>query len=258
MIGTKPVDEVRMWLMTWQEVEGAIAAGRRTAVIAVGASEQHGPHLPEATDNLIGESLACRLARSLGDALVAPVIPVGCSDHHLDFAGTLSIDADLLMALLDAYLASLRRHGFTRFIVFSSHGGNFPVLAEWRRRQPTDAVVISDLGGQVSAMLGAVRRFGREDLGGPHADVTETALMLLLRPDLVREDLVEVGWVDPVPFVEMLDLGLRKLSPNGVLGDPRAATAEMGKAVFESVAEFLVSSVRVCLGEKRPRETTNA
>src|SRR5579884_3284469 len=126
--------------MTWPEIGDAIASGKRTAIIVAASTEQHGPHLSEATDAVLGEETACRLARRLGDALVAPVIRPGCSDHHLAFPGTISISAELLMDLLDAYVESLRRHGFTTFIVFSSHGGNFHVLERWAVERPQHGV----------------------------------------------------------------------------------------------------------------------
>jgi creatinine amidohydrolase len=227
-------------MLTWVEIEQAIKRGVRTAVIVIGASEQHGPHLPEGTDTLLGEAVACALATEI-EALVAPPIPIGCSDHHMEFAGTLSIAADTLMQLLDGYVASLRRHGFDRFVVFSSHGGNTPVLAEWRRRQPCDVTVIADLVGYGHAMLQAVRPFGRNDTGGPHADVTETAAMLSLYPHLVRRELGAAGWVGPIDVADLPESGLRRLTANGVLGDPCGATAEMGDAVLQALVRFLMS-----------------
>ena len=97
-------DEVFIERMTWPDVEDAIKQGKRTAIVVAASSEQHGPHLPEATDALLGEELAGRLAHRLGNALVAPVIRPGCSDHHMAFAGSLTISAELLAAILDAYV----------------------------------------------------------------------------------------------------------------------------------------------------------
>jgi creatinine amidohydrolase len=138
--------ELLLERLTWPEVEAAIGGGMRTAIVCAASARHHGPHLPETTDVLLAEAYAVALARRLGDALVAPVIRPGCSEHHLAVAGGLSISAELLMQILDAYLESLRRHGFERFIVFSSHGGNCSVLENWERsRRPDDAIVISDL-----------------------------------------------------------------------------------------------------------------
>ena len=216
----------------------------RTAVVCAASSEQHGPHLPEATDALLGEALAEGLARRLGDALVAPVIRPGCSEHHMAFAGSLTIPPSLLMEMLDAYVESLRRHGFQRFVVMSSHGGNFPVLAEWERtRRPADAVVISDFK-VFDAGFEALRRFGREDRGGPHAEVLETSMMLHLHPELVHMERAEAGFTGEMKLEEVLEKGMRALSPNGVLGDPVGASAEMGAAVLDALVERFYREVQ--------------
>jgi creatinine amidohydrolase len=236
--------EVQLQRMAWPEIEQAIADGKRTAVIVAASSEQHGPHLPEATDELLGEALGVRLARRLGDALVAPVIRPGCSDHHMAFPGTITISPEQLMDLLDAYIASLAKHGFRRFVVFSSHGGNFPVLAEWERRGPRPGVVVAtDLERFTRAMLGALRSFGRDDTTIPHADASETAEMLHTHPDLVHMDRAARGFVGEVDLPELQKSGLRAVSDNGVLGDPVGATAEMGAAVINALVDYLAGVV---------------
>lgn len=237
------VVEVQLQRMAWPEVEQALNEGKRTVVIAAASSEQHGPHLPEATDELLGEALAIKLARRLGDALVAPVIRPGCSEHHMAFPGTISIEPDLLIALLDGYIASLRRHGFTRFLVFSSHGGNYPVLAEWQRRGLPDGVVLlADLEGLTGTMLRTLNRFGRDDKTIPHADVSETAEMLYVHPDLVHMDRAVTGFVGEVDLPELLSGGLRPITDSGILGDPLGATPEMGNAIMDAVVDYLAQA----------------
>jgi creatinine amidohydrolase len=237
--------EVQLQRMTWEEVEQEVAGGKRTGVIVAASSEQHGPHLPEATDELLGEAIAVRLARKLGDALVAPVIRPGCSDHHMAFPGTITISPDLLMALLDAYVDSLSRHGFERFFVFSSHGGNFPVLAEWERRGLKQGVVVAtDLAAFAGVMLETLHAFGRDDTTIPHADASETAEMLHTHPDLVHMDRAARGFVGEVGLAQLQESGLRAVSANGVLGDPVGATAEMGEAVMTALVDHLAGLFR--------------
>jgi creatinine amidohydrolase len=232
--------EVRLERMTWQEIEAALAAGKTTAIIVAGSSEQHGPHLPEGTDAMIVEGLGVRLAWKLGNALVAPVIRPGCSDHHLAFPGTVSISADLLQGIIDAYISSLRRHGFKHFFIFSSHGGNFPVLIEMvKRGLPSDVFVVSDLIDFANVMLDSLRRFGRNDRTIPHADASETGEMLVLHPDLVHMDRAERGYVGDVDPDKLMREGLKSLTKNGVLGDPVGATEEMGEEVLTSLVDFL-------------------
>jgi creatinine amidohydrolase len=231
--------------LSWTDVEAALAAGRRRAIVCAASTEQHGPHLPEATDALLGAAYAEGLARRLGDALVAPIIRPACSEHHMGFAGSLTIPETLLMDIVDAYLASLRRHGFERFVLMSSHGGNFPVLARWARERPApDTVVISDIH-IFDAGFAAIRRFGRADTAGPHAEVLETSMMLHLHPELVHMERAEPGFTGESSLDEVLARGMRALTPNGILGDPVGATAEMGVAVLGAVVDSLHHHVPV-------------
>jgi creatinine amidohydrolase len=229
--------------LSWTEVEAALAAGKRRAIVCAASTEQHGPHLPEATDALLREAYARGLAEKLGDALVAPIIRPACSEHHMAFAGSLTISETLLMDIIDAYLSSLRRHGFEHFVVMSSHGGNFPVLARWERERPTrDTVVLGDFE-VFDAGFEAIRRFGRTDAAGPHADVMETSMMLLLHPDLVHMERAVTGFTGESTLDDVLTRGMRAITPNGILGDPVGATAEMGAAVLDAIVERLRQQV---------------
>jgi creatinine amidohydrolase len=225
--------------LSWTEVEAALAAGKRRAIVCAASTEQHGPHLPEATDALLGEAYARGLAERLGDALVAPIIRPACSEHHMAFAGSLTISETLLMDLLDAYLASLRRHGFERFVVMSSHGGNFPVLARWERERPTAGTVVLTDPDVFRAGFDAIRRFGRSDEAGPHAEVLETSMMLYLHPDLVHMERAVTGFTGKSSLNDVLTRGMLAITPNGILGDPVGSTAEMGAAVLDAIVDEL-------------------
>jgi creatinine amidohydrolase len=229
--------------MTWPEIEAAIAEGRRRVIICAASSEQHGPHLPEATDALLGAEYARRLALALGDALVAPIIRPGCSEHHMTFAGSLTISPELLMDILDSYVDSLRRHGFDRFVVISSHGGNYPVLAEWERTRPKPGcTVISDIH-VFDAGFKAIRPFGRTDTAGPHAEVLETSMMLAVHPELVHMERAEPGFEGELQLEGLLERGMRAVSRNGIIGNPVGASAEIGEAVLDALTEALVEMV---------------
>ena len=110
--------------LSWPEVEDALNRGVRTVVIVAASIEQHGPHLPTITDTAIGHAVGERLARKLGNALLAPVIRPACSDHHLAFPGSLSIPEEVFVETVIAYVRSLAPHGFDTFVLFSSHGGD--------------------------------------------------------------------------------------------------------------------------------------
>src|SRR5512136_1997153 len=156
---------IRMEEMTWPEIKQAIESGYTTAVFAVGSTEQHGPHLPEMTDARIGEDVGERIARKLGNALQARTIDVGISEHHLAFAGTISLKPETLALVLRDTIASLAHHGFTRIVVVPSHGGNFATVGQAlvaaRRAHPgievtgfTDLLALTDFLNQASARYG--------------------------------------------------------------------------------------------------------
>ena len=235
--------EVFLERMTWPEIEAAIAAGQTRAVVCLAAVEQHGPHLPEGTDAWLGQELAGRLARALGDALVAPVIRPGCSEHHLGFAGTITVPVEVLVALLDAYVDSLSRHGFERFLVFTSHGGNLSALTNWPGRSRPQVSVLDDPRPVVGAIRQALSGFGAAGPAGRHADLGETAAMLATRPELIRMERVTAGFQGEVGLGELLANGARALSPSGTFGDPTSATAEMGAAVLAAWTQCLLDSL---------------
>ena len=240
--------------MTWPEVQEAVEAGRTTVVVAVGATEQHGPHLPLQVDAARGDRLAEEVARRLGDALVAPTIRVGCSEHHMAFSGTISLRRNTLEAICLDYAVSLSRHGFRRICYVPSHGGNFGPLAEMlpdlRAAVAPDATVdaYTDLLGFMELWKSAVADAAPdlvERVGG-HADLAETSEMLCIRADLVRSDRAERGHVQPFD-AELADRifreGFRTVTPNGILGDARGATEEIGEACIAAAADGIVAAL---------------
>src|SRR5437763_14984620 len=114
--------------LTWPEVRQEIEAGRDTIVVAFGAVEQHGHHLPMGTDAIFGDELSRRLADRL-DAFRAPTVRIGCSRHHLAFPGTMSIEEQTFHAVVRDLLGGWAKHGFRRIVVLPTHGGNFAPLA---------------------------------------------------------------------------------------------------------------------------------
>src|SRR5882757_5470969 len=135
--------------LTWPDVKAEIEAGRDTVVVAFGATEQHGHHMPLATDALIGDHFARELAERL-DGFVAPTVRVGCSSHHLAFAGTLSIADETFHAIVADLVSSLAKSGFRRIVLLPTHGGNFAPLAAAVEALPDDqrgrVVALTDIG----------------------------------------------------------------------------------------------------------------
>lgn len=206
-------------------------------LVPVGSLEQHGPHLPLDTDSVVAEAVAAGLARRLGDdALVAPVLPVGASGEHAGFPGMVSIGTEALTAVLVEVGRSAAL--WARTVVFvNGHGGNL------------DAV---------RAAVPLLREEGRDTRwtpcgvagGDAHAGRTETSLMLHLRPEDVRLALAAPG--ETRPIADLLPAlrvgGVRAVSPNGVLGDPRGASAEEGRAILGAMVDEAERRLRTPAG----------
>lgn len=240
--------------MTWPEVESAIAGGTTTVVVAVGAVEQHGPHLPLLVDAVRGDRLAVEVARRLGRALAAPTIRVGCSEHHMGFSGTLTLRRSTLEAICIDYAVSLARHGFRRICFVPSHGGNFGPLAEMlpdlRAAVGSECTVdaYTDLVGFMALWEAGVADIDLELVGrvGGHADIAETSEILCIRPDLVRGERAEVGHVqtfDDALRDRIFSEGFRSVTPNGILGDARGASEAIGLACIARAAEGIVAAL---------------
>jgi creatinine amidohydrolase len=230
--------------LTWPEVEAELRGGRNTVVIAFGATEQHGLHMPLATDALLGDHFARRLAERL-DAFVAPTVRLGCSSHHLAFPGTLSISDKTFHAIVADLVSSLAGRGFERIVLVPTHGGNFAPLAAAVEQLPPEqrehVVAITDLGVFLRIAQLGEREFGVPlPEGGLHAGEWETSLMLAIHPELVHMDRAEPGFVgDPQEAVgSLFDAGVDSISDNGAIGDPVSASAEHGRRYWEAVLDL--------------------
>ncbi len=223
--------------MTWPDVAQAVANGATTVILPLGATEQHGPHLPLGTDTFRAAALAKQLAAQLPESLVAPVLPIGCSDEHTGFPGLFSLSGETLATVIVDCAQRMVGWGVHRLILLSAHGGNEQALTlageRLRQQLPQLRVCMPAALTQVEAPLLAV---AQEDAIAPealglHAGEGETSEMLYLCPELVRMEHAVPGYTgDMVEILPRLRVaGLRPLTPNGILGDPRPAQAARGK-----------------------------
>lgn len=246
--------ELRIEHLTSPEIAAAIADGMRTAVLPLGATEQHGPHLPLSVDSAHADRLGVLVAERLGDALVLPTVRLGCSDHHLGFAGTLSLRPATLEAICADCCASVAARGFRRILIFSAHVGNHPVLAEIGPRLAAatpagfDVLAFADPQAMLDAWRGAAERTsGLADRVGGHADIAESSIMLAVRPDAVRRARAAAGYVgalDDELLARIWAGGIEAIAPNGVLGDPHGMSAELGDACLEALTVLLADFAR--------------
>ncbi|WP_158890822.1 mycofactocin biosynthesis peptidyl-dipeptidase MftE [Amycolatopsis anabasis] len=220
---------MRLADLSWPEVADRAASGAILAV-PVGATEQHGPHLPLTTDTDVAFVLCERLAAERPDVLIAPPVAYGSSGEHAGFAGTLSIGQEATELLL-VELGRSAAETFRRLLFVSAHGGNAGPVARAVAR--------------LRAESRNVEVFQPRWTGDPHAGRPETALQLAVRPGSVRMERAVAG--DRRPLGELLPLlrdgGVRAVTATGVLGDPTRATADEGARLLARLVAELVSQV---------------
>jgi creatinine amidohydrolase len=203
------------------------AAQRAGAVLVVplGATEQHGPHLPLSTDTDIACALAGLAAAARDDVVVAPALPYGASGEHAGFAGTLSI-GQAALELVVVELVRSASQSFRRVLLLSAHGGNAEPL--------TRAVRL------LRAEDRDVRAWSPRWRGDAHAGRTETSVQLHLGARL-HLDRAQAGALAPLAELlpELRRTGVLGVSPNGVLGDPTGASPEEGGRLLQAAADDL-------------------
>jgi creatinine amidohydrolase len=240
----------------------ALPKERAAVVLSVASIEQHGPHLPVITDSLVGQTLLgqalARLDRSV-QVWVVPPLFYGKSNEHRPFAGTITLSAQTLAAVVRDIALSVARAGFRRLVLLNSHGGNPPVLDYIARD------LHEETGMQLFSIM--ISRMGlkdpvtdpEENAWGMHAGDSETSWVLALAPELVHMDRTDSVGAYPRMPDGIQHLAVRgpvgfswltaDLSAMGVLGNPRNATAEKGHAyvaatvaklagVLEEIASF--------------------
>lgn len=247
------VESRKLEELNWPAVRGALAAGYTTIVVAAGSIEQHGPHLPLVTDTLIGAGLVGAVVARLDGALQGPTIPFGCSEHHMAFPGTLTLEKETFKQVVKEYARSLARHGFRTIYFVPSHGGNFAPLQEviddlGGRSGDARVIAFTDLAGFLDVIYASQQPYGvTPAVAGAHAGNTETALVLALRPELARLERAEEGFVgdfNQEAQALIFREGLRALTQNGILGDARGADAERGRACLDALADYLAAWLR--------------
>ena len=230
--------------LTWPEAE---QLGRDGAIglVTLASLEQHGPHLPLATDALLGERLAVDVAERLpGPVVTTPVVRGGLSTHHLAFPGSVTVDPAAYRELVVSSVEGLERMGIEKIAIFSSHGGNFAfvrdLVAEYDGRATLAGY--SDLGRFVEVMMAAAAEHGlRPPETDVHAGGLETSMMLAAYADKVRPfdgvegyTAAEPGWL-----TRIFEEGIRPVSESGVLGSVAGANDQIGAALFDALADEL-------------------
>jgi creatinine amidohydrolase len=240
---------VQLEQLTWTEIRDAVHAGKTTIIIPIGGTEQSGPYLAVGKHNARAAALSDRIARQLGNALVAPVIayvPEGDTDpptSHMRFPGTITVPADVFERTVQSAAESFRIHGFTNIVLLGDHGGyqsSLKVVAErlnetWassRAMPRAHALYIPEYYRAVETTFAKqlqARGFGADI--GTHADLMDTSLMLAVDPSMVRLQQLQQA---PKPDASVGVYG----------GDPRKASAALGRLGTDAQVSAAVQAIR--------------
>jgi creatinine amidohydrolase len=204
---------------------------QRVAVLPVGSTEQHGPHLPLATDSVIAWTIAAEIAARYPVRLLPPV-QFSCSQEHAAWPGTVSVSARTLISVITDIADSLRHNGVEHLVLVNGHGGNY-VLSN----------IVQESDGLVLFPGRDDWAFAREKAGietsaysDMHAGELETSILLHAHPDLIRP-----GYETSDHLAEdrrhMLTLGLAPYTESGVIGRPSLASARKGELLLAGLAE---------------------
>ena len=205
---------------------------RPLLVVPIGSCEQHGPHLPLDTDTRIASALANSLVNNYdeGELLLCPALTITASAEHASFPGTLSLGAKVFEQVIIELVRSA--DWAAGVVLVNGHGGNqIPVEHAVRLLQNEQRRVMAWWPKILD--------------GDAHAGHTETSMMLAISPQLVRMDDAEAGRMEPIAELidELRTSGVGAVSPNGVLGDPRMATATHGRSLLTRLSIDLVAAV---------------
>ncbi|MFM7321383.1 MAG: creatininase family protein [Armatimonadota bacterium] len=254
------LDEILYDALTWPEINAAVLA-RKTVLLPIGSTEQHGHHLPLDVDNFLARSMCLAAARlAPRELLVMPTIPYGYNEHALDFPGTIHVTYHHFIEYCLDVVKSVAHAGFDRIVIIDGHGSNEHLCEFIARRATleTDALVASTIWTNlVRDEWEAVRTSGPG--GSAHACEMETSAYLHLDPEKVRMPLAtdHLGGAAGKEGSRFLHVDLTKgwgpmklvqwtssATPTGVSGAPTLATADKGRTLVEACARNLVDFTR--------------
>ena len=248
--GVADARHVRLGLLTWPEAERRFKE-TDIALLPVGAIEQHGPHLPLDTDAWDAERICDDVAGACSrpKPIVLPLIAYGVSYHHDDFAGTISISPDTLSRMVHEIGIAAARNGIRKLLIINGHGGNAAALhfAAQTINRDTGIFTAVDTGESSDTDIDELT----DTPNDVHAGEVETSTTLALRPELVQMSLAKPmiprfssHYLD---FTSKRGVGwsahTKKISENGVLGDPTKASTEKGQKMWQIMVDNLVEFV---------------
>ena len=241
--------------MTWAEVKAALAAGKTTALIYTGGVEQRGPQNANGGHNLMAHATVQAIAEKLGNAIFMPVLPYTPNNASPDLPGTIGITNELLAALLERLAEQSIVNGFKNVILMGDHGGGQPKVYEEVAKKLNDkyapqGVHVYYCDQVYTAANDAIESYMAAHGYPPdlHGGISDTSEMIYLDKDnaWVRKPLLKTALGDPVVNGNA-QVGAN--SPhNGITGDARRSSAELGKKFFDLKVDYAVKQIRGFIG----------
>jgi creatinine amidohydrolase len=242
---------LRWELMTSDEIGGLVSAGMDLAILPVGATEQHGPHLATGTDTVSPEAIAWRVSALTG-AVVLPALPYGLSLGHTDqWPGTLSLHPRTLTQVAVEIGRWVVASGFRRLIILSGNGPNQPPLDSARLQLRHEFPQCRFRFLSLFDVSERVKKAYAGDAPDFHANRAETALLMHLRPEMARPG-KEVDEPD-ITVGRVFSYDMRATTRSGVVGRPSQATAEFGEHLTDMLVEDLAAFVEQAMAEDWPK-----
>jgi len=244
--GAQPVNTVFIEEMTWTEIRDAIDAGKTTVILPTAGTEQNGPHMVMGKHRYIIDEASDRIARELGNALVAPAVtyvPEGEVDPpsgHMRYAGTITLPNEFFMKLVEYAARSLRAHGFTDIVFIGDSGGNqrgmeavaAQLNEEWGGGGAT-VHFIGDYYANNGFRDWLMEQGETDETIGRHAGISDTSILLYVEPRHIRQDQLAPGG---------------GFENSGVSGDPTRASAEYGRVGMKMRVDAAVRQIRAAIG----------
>ena len=223
--------------MTWTEIEAGLEK-TRTVILPVGATEEHGPHLPTFTDTIQALEVAKEVARRR-PVFVAPPVHYGVCRSTRGFPGTISVSPEALRALVLDLLIAFRDSGFERVLILTGHAGGQHLAA--LKEAAEKAVASRDIRVSLVSDFDLIDSRDVETPGDGHAGEIETSRMLVIREDLVK-GLPEKHFPPRPRYLIMKDV--RHLMGNGIMGDPSKASKEKGRRFMEMSVQGVLEALK--------------
>jgi creatinine amidohydrolase len=247
---------VEFEMMTWPEVKEALAAGKTTALFYTGGTEQRGPQNVNGGHTLMGKATVKAIALKLGNAIAMPVLPYTPNNASADLPGTIGLTPEILAAILERVSEQAITTGFKNIVLMGDHGGGQPNVYREVAKKLDDKYAPQGIhvyyGDEVYIKAGADFDKWLADNSYPassHAGIPDTSEMLYLGGDLwVRKDLIKTALGDPIRQPgQPRDSSAQRVN-NGITGDARRSTAELGKKVFDMKVDYAVKQIRSLVG----------